>query len=114
MNVLLYLCSNEPDLDGAQPQALSTSYPHLTATRQGLKFIEPKNVSLINVGKHQGEQLRKAHEVSVLLQRHSGGRGVGKRTHVRRGHYHKYWIGSRKSEVRKFKFHWLSPIVVND
>jgi hypothetical protein len=36
--------------------------------------------------------------------------GNSPRTHIRRAHWHGYWTGS--SEQKRFKYNWLSPIVV--
>jgi hypothetical protein len=43
------------------------------------------------------------------------GRGPGVRPHIRRAHWHHYWIGPRAApaEERELVVRWLPPILVN-
>ena len=114
LNVLLYLCSKEPDLEGPQSAALSNSYPHLVTTRQGAQIIQPNKVTIVQVGAKIGEQLRKARENTEQSLRVGANRGTPKRTHVRRAHWHFYWTGPKNLKPRTYTLHWLSFMVIND
>lgn len=44
---------------------------------------------------------------------YAGSTGRGKKSHIRRGHWHHYWVGKRDSNDRKLITKFLMPIVVN-
>ncbi len=44
---------------------------------------------------------------------YAGGNGKSKKSHIRRGHWHHYWVGKRDSSDRRLITKFLMPIVVN-
>ena len=103
VSLVLYLCSEEPELDGLKKPSAPLTRPALKKTKQGWKLFPPEKITIRTVGVAIGEQLRNA----------GTGDPTGKtvRTHLRRGHWHGYWTGPRTGE-RKFVYHWISPLVV--
>ena len=62
--------------------------------------------------------IRKANETSESssASEHSNvghGSSVGKRPHSRRGHYHHYWVGSKKDGTRRIILKWVAPMFIN-
>lgn len=106
VSVLLYLCSEEPDIESAGGDSRKPENPQPTKTRRGVKEFAAPGVSAWNVGWRIGAILRR-----VSGRERAGGDGehVGPRPHVRAAHWHTYLVGAgRQRRILK----WLSPILV--
>lgn len=103
ISILLYLCSDEPDFDPLRAPQLRPSRPVLKNGKRGQYIFTPDKPKVFPVGGNIGSVLRHAIESEVT------GRTV--KTHLRRGHWHGFWKGSR-SGVRDFIYHWIAPLVV--
>jgi hypothetical protein len=79
------------------------NYP--TRTKRGNELIVPQHPRIWDIGKPTGERLRRA--VAEYRGQHK------KAPHIRRAHWHGYWLGPRDGK-RKFEYKWLPPIVVGD
>lgn len=111
ISILLYLCSEEPEIDDLKQPGLSPSYPKPEKTKKGMRFFPPDKPRIWSVGTQIGAQLRTA-ILSDSKQKETGipsGRSV--RAHIRRGHWHGYWLGPRSGE-RRFVYRWISPLLV--
>lgn len=97
--LVLYLCSDEPDYspDGSTP----VRPPDRPATRL------PAAPRVWDVGARIGASLREA----AARGDGEGAAHLGPRPHVRRAHWHAYWLGPRDGERRR-TLRWLSPILV--
>ncbi len=104
VSVILYLCSDEPEIDDSLYPGVSPKHPSPKKTKNGWKLFPPDKPKIWNVGAEIGKQLRQATECD------ESGRQV--KTHLRRGHWHKYWTGPRTGD-QKLLFRWLHPLVVN-
>lgn len=103
VSILLYLCSEEPDID---PMRMPQSTPSRQVFRKGKKgkyLYTPEKPKVFRVGDRVGRLLRNAAEAQV------SGRTV--KTHLRRGHWHGFWTGPRSGE-RIFIYRWIAPLVV--
>lgn len=98
---VLYLCSDEPDLSGEEA-GLRPGNPQMTKTKQGPKLFAPPRPRVWKVGQTIGDTLRQQGHSSEFQ---------GRRAHVRRAHWHGYWVGPRDGE-RTFKYHWIPPVMV--
>lgn len=49
---------------------------------------------------------------AVNAAKHAGRDGGSRRAHIRRGHWHSYWLGPRGSK-QTYIMHWLPPIIVS-
>lgn len=105
MSVLLYLCSDAPEINDSRVPGLSPSRPHAIKTKKGWKLYPAEKPHYWQVGKHVGEQLRAASAVNSAAET---GRTV--KAHLRRGHWHGYWIGPKTN--RRFEYRWLHPSIV--
>lgn len=104
LSLVLYLCSEEPEISNrTQP---GPGRPQPRGIKGGRKLFAPSNSRIFQVGHRTGEQLRRA-------KKGGNGEASGKtvRPHIRRGHWHGYWLGPRDGE-RQFKFKWLAPTMV--
>lgn len=105
LSALMYLCTEEPDVDGRTP-------PSLQATRMGsrIRFPSPAHETQVNVGVRLGAVFRK--QPGPASNGAAGrGSGVPLPPHIRRAHWHTYWVGKRGEQKPELK--WLSPILVN-
>jgi hypothetical protein len=104
VSVLLYLCSDEPDIahfEGEYPR-----YATPKKTKRGLRLFAPDREQIWSVGENIGRQIREA------LEREKSNEWHGRRPHIRRAHWHGFWRGKRDSEERRFGYQWLYPIAV--
>lgn len=105
VSILLYLCSEEPEIDNDRHPGVSPAYASPTKTKRGWRLFPPDQVTVWQVGRDVGDTLR--HERQTV--NHDTGRTM--RPHIRRGHWHGYWRGSRDGD-REFVYHWLPPQMV--
>lgn len=111
--LLLYLCSDEPDIDYSRLPGRLPSRPKPEKTKRGWQLFPATAPRVYEVGREIGQQLRQAQvdTISVLPQQGADaptGRHV--RAHIRRGHWHGYWTGPRSGSQR-FIYHWIPPLL---
>lgn len=96
---LLYICSAEPDIvDPDRPNARPRRAAHPAASPQ-----------VWEVGYRIGTALRKAR---VEHEAH-GGHHNSPAAHLRRAHWHTYWLGPKSEpERRRTELRWISPVLV--
>lgn len=102
LSLLLYLCSEQPDIeriDGDLPQR-----PKPKRTKTGWRMFAPDKPRVWKIGEAVGAKLRH--------QRSEHARRDGVAPHIRRAHWHGYWMGEREKEERRFIYKWLPPIFV--
>lgn len=104
VSLLLYLCSDEPEVQDRDEPEARPGRPQPKRTKNGWRLFEARKPRIWTVGAGIGEALRRA------AQDEATGRTV--RAHVRRAHWHGYWTGARGSDDRRFRYRWLSPMVV--
>lgn len=107
LSLVLYICSDEPDISDRQQPGISPERPQPKKTRHGWRLFPPKKPRIWSVGDTVGATLRAGGtgQNSHQSEHHSP------RPHIRRAHWHGYWVGSHDGE-RKFRYHWLPPMVV--
>lgn len=110
LNLILYLCSSEPDITTDRQPGYSRYRAEPVKTKKGLRLFPADRVHNHNVGASVGAQLRRVTDTGAEVApiEYQGGT---KRAHLRRGHWHGYWKGSRKAEDREFIFHWIPPLI---
>ena len=111
LNLLLYLCSDEPDTERRNP---------IPRRRGNGKIQVASYPDTIDVGTYIGSAIRAskgATEEEGSLSEGAGTRGVTEgvphttyRPHMRRAHWHLYWTGQGRTIPR---VKWISPIFVN-
>lgn len=111
MNVLFYMCSINADI-----QKTENSSPHCS---QMQKISQINNeITGWNVGYRVGPALKRKWQDSLIKNTETSDPSIQhelyktKRFHVRRAHYHHYWIGKRNSTERKLILKWIEPTFV--
>lgn len=98
IQVMLYLTSDKPDMEEISPPV---EVRHKQTNRS------PK---IVNVGWRIGAALTKARAKTAAESVLESGHTVA--PHVRRAHWHRYWVGPLKGD-RKVVVKWIPPIEVN-
>ncbi|MBI5549318.1 MAG: hypothetical protein HY901_35990 [Deltaproteobacteria bacterium] len=104
LSLVLYLCSQEPDLTRRPPPAPSSYRKPV--------LRPPRQPTVWPVGLRIGAALRTAAQGEHSEPGDPTGRAV--RAHVRRAHWHCYWVGSR-AEGRpgeRLELRWVAPVAV--
>ena len=114
VNLLLYLCSEKPDIPDDT---------ELRTKRSRDTYGNPKRAAQWDVGTRIGAALRKATEQEKAKEPSAGEEDTANATskkphssprpHMRRAHWHSFWTGKRDSADRKLVLRWLPPITVN-
>lgn len=108
ISLVLYLCSEEPDVAEANGSARKPANPQPKRTRQGTKEFPADAVSGWNVGWRVGAALRSAQYRAGRSSQ--GGEHASPRAHIRVAHWHTFLTGAgRTNRVLR----WLPPILVN-
>jgi hypothetical protein len=103
LSLLLYLCSNEPEIiDERRPQD-RPERPHPKRIKKGPRLFAPEKPRIWTVGAGTGAKLACA-QVEASTR-------TSVAPHLRRAHWHGYWTGARAAD-REFVYKWLSPIFV--
>lgn len=103
VSLLLYLCSDEPDLSNLSAPQDRPTRPQPKKTKQGWRLFPADKVKTWIVGQELGERLRQTY----AEYRQS----TGKKPHFRRGHYKTYWTGSKDGEQKAIS-RWIAPAIV--
>lgn len=104
MPLILYLVS-EPEDEAPHIKNPSLNYPTLKKTKKGFRLFPARGIRKWKVGEKISETIKKERKLAELG--HS--KGTKKTPHLRRGHWHGYWYGKKKS---KFKIKWIKPTFV--
>ena len=104
VSILLYICSDAPDINDVREPGKSATRPSPTKTKKGLRLFPATHPRIWSVGENVGEKLR--------VYRLAGGNNQqkSKRAHLRRGHWHGYWTGPRSGD-QKFVYRWIHPLI---
>lgn len=105
LSLLLYLCSEQPEIDDWTP-------PEPKAKFFGTKrrLVAAKEVKTWDVGLRIGAAL----DLAAKRDRDNaadGCSGATVRPHIRRAHWHSFWVGKRGAQTLSLR--WLPPIAVN-
>jgi hypothetical protein len=109
ISLLLFVLSQANDI--TRDGGIKPSNPTPKKVKGGAKLFPAEKSRTWDVGTRIGAALRRAYHV----QQQSGGsegQGSAVRPHIRRAHWHGYWLGP-KNGPRKFDLRWLPPIAVN-
>lgn len=98
LSLVLYLCSSEPDL--------TRKLPPRPGSGRKLSPVPQQQPTVWPVGLRIGAALRE-YERAESERGEPTGRGV--RPHMRRAHWHHYWVGKGRSEIA---LRWVAPVAV--
>ena len=113
IQLVLYICAENKDVQENEEQK-SISKPF---NKEKPKDVF-REIRKWDVGYRVGNVIRKANKTSESssASEHSNvghGSSIGKRPHSRRGHYHHYWVGSKKDGTRRIILKWVAPMFIN-
>lgn len=103
VSLLLYICSDEPEIDDDREPGAHPQRPKPKRTKGGWRLFPAARPRVWAVGSGLGRKLR----ADTIGE--DTGRTVS--PHLRRSHWHGYWSGPRDGE-RRFGYKWLPPTVV--
>lgn len=103
LSMAIYLCSEEPDI---------TSKPSPMNQARIRRGKSPYHPTIHHVGYRIGAAFRKAKAEREASQG-AGGHGASPAPHMRRAHWHTYWVGKENTPQRRQVVKWLPPIPVN-
>jgi len=106
LSLILYICSENnkySELASVTPSVIQVK------TKHGLKLFQPPQVKIKTMGEKEGAAIKRFRE-----QENEYTTGTKKRPHMRRAHWHGYWVGKLGSDSREFKYNWLPPTFINN
>ncbi|MBF0421882.1 MAG: hypothetical protein HQL73_02700 [Magnetococcales bacterium] len=107
--LVLYLCSDEPDLIHRPDPGARPGNPRPKKIKKGLRIFAAENPRVWEVGSKIGQTLRSARERdSSDVSRE----GRSPAPHIRRAHWHTYWVGRKETPERRVILKWIHPIFV--
>lgn len=112
VSLITYLCAENKDVEEnpIQKQFTARTASSVTAPKDVFREIRKWDV-----GYRVGQKISAAKQAAHQHEQHAqgGGAGTPKRPHVRRGHYHSYWVGSRSAGDRKLIVKWNAPTFIH-
>lgn len=109
LSLLIYVCANGLD-DNPGALTRSISRPQPVKTKKGWRVFPAQKPAIRKLGVIYEQKLKEANEKFKELSEKAEHSGT-KRPHMRRGHWHGYWMGSKKSE-QTLDVRWLMPMLV--
>lgn len=101
VSLVLYICSVAADFGH-----YAVKRPGPVKTKRGLRFFPASKPTVIHTGENIGAALRASRGSAVREISSPSGRAT--RPHVRRAHWHGYWMG----KPERFELRWMPPILV--
>ena len=106
--LVLYLCSEAPDIEAEQGGPRRPGRPRPVRTKRGPRLYPPDRPTVWHTAFRLGRALQDARESGAGVE---GRRGP--RPHIRRAHWHTYWVGPKADpSSRRRVLRWLPPIPV--
>jgi hypothetical protein len=94
MSVAMYMCSE--NFSGLTKP--TSNFPKLASSNKG-KFKLPKVTSIVPIGTSDGNAIRSFNKTMTAM-----GTGRTVTPHIRRAHWHTYWVGTTGSKAQVLKF----------
>lgn len=115
VSLVLYLCCSNAEIRSPEGECAGVCRPRPRKTRKGLRLFPADRPKVLQVGFLLGTFLRKqAHRNGGEPEPTSGAVRIPPCPHVRRAHWHSFWVGSvSQPESRTVRLKWLPPVLVN-
>ncbi len=108
-SLLIYLCSENSELRSNCGKNYPSKNISPKRTKNGVRYFPPDKPAVWDTAWRVGASIRSYRENASRTNEHAP--GVKKRPHIRRAHWHSYWVGSLSD--RSVRLKWLPPIPVN-
>ena len=108
MQYVLYLCSENAEIE--QDPVNRQMYRHPTP---GFVKNKPREVLLLEAGKKTGALIHAFKQKKRGNDSAGSGIPVKKSPHVRRAHWHHYWVGKMNTDQRRLVVKWVAPAYIH-
>lgn len=110
LQLVLYICASNADIGPSSEQAFITRRSSTIKDRYA-------EIRKWDIGFRVGSAVRAHHETLAAEElrqsaEHNGSQHKAPRPHMRRGHWHHYWVGSKKTDSQRLVLRWVAPIAV--
>lgn len=111
LQLVLYICAANADISENPQQKQITRKP--TVGNQPKDTL--REVRKWDVGYRIGSSIRKSTNEAQIPERSMKKHHTlsPKRPHVRKGHFHHYWVGSKSDNSRVLVLKWVAPMFIN-
>lgn len=107
LSLLLWLCSEEPDISNVRGEPVSPENPVSRKVRKITRIYPAAGPTVLTVAARLGGEIRQSRDQVD----YESGKTIRK-AHIRKAHWHGFWSGPRTGE-RKFSVKWLPPVLVS-
>lgn len=107
LSLLLWLCSEEPDISNIRGEPVSPENPVSRKVRKITRIYPAAGPTVLTVAARLGGEIRQSRDQVD----YESGKTIRK-AHIRKAHWHGFWSGPRAGE-RKFSVKWLPPVLVS-
>ncbi len=113
VSLVLYLCSENAEIRQSGGGDRRPAYPQPEKKKKGLRLYAADRPTHWEVGYRLGAALRRASTERGSADDPTGSH-ARPRPHIRRAHWHSYWVGKwNDPDARTVVLKWLPPIAVN-
>jgi len=115
LKLLLYICSSKSEIKSKEGDEQPKNPTPTKTRKKGYELFPASSPKIWKVGFETGEILTKAmKEENDSRERITQ---TQRKTHLRRAHWHLYWIGTKKENVpeekkRHLEYRWIHPMIV--
>lgn len=111
--MVLWLCAEEPDISNINGEPVSGTElraPKFAVNKKTGAFVPPSQPTIYHIGKRLGGEIRQFNK-KIAADDQQTRLPTRKRPHIRRGHWHGVWHGTKQN--KQFKIYWQPAIFVN-
>lgn len=115
LSQLLYLCSEEPEIEHLREKELKPNTEDVKKTKKGFRIYVPSRINEWLCGWRTGSFIKQQKALEQQEKERKGFNGDTKtvRGHLRRAHWHTFYAGRRDAREREVRVRWLQMIKVN-
>jgi hypothetical protein len=108
-SMMLYICSINGEMKDSKGKLAAPAKKTAVKTKKGMKHFPPAEPTVWDTAWRIGGAIRAANELANSSV--ATGMGGTVRPHVRRAHWHKFWVGPLNGN-RVVRADWMPPISV--
>ena len=109
--LILYLCSENPDIINIQSPTTKPTYYNPVKTKMGTRLFPSANTTLWTVGEEIQNIIRGSKSQVSSISNDENEDRKSPIPHIRKAHWHGYWIGAKNAQ--KFIFKWIPPTLIS-
>ena len=105
IQLVLYLCASNADIEENPEQSKIYRFSN------GIIKDKYREIKIYDVGYKLFDEIDTLKEVEKEPKKHSNSVGASKSPHIRKAHWHHYWVGKENEKSKILK--WLHPMFIN-